>query len=238
MYSRDIVILANSRKTITLNSVKYSGHCIAGKDIRTKEWVRLICIRDRSGNTIPFTYQDLNKLCGDGNGPALFSRFRINFHEKCGIYCQPENELISGEPWQHFGNTPLDQLPLLMDPHYPCWLGDPSYGRMDNIPFSVCNPQSHLPGSLLFTKLTADDHKLGISHKETMHGRTQYLLQFTINTVSYSWVITDISVEDMLRKKILPEGPLSSAYMTAGIGQIYPEMNAHYKLVVGLAPLK
>jgi len=230
MHSRDIAILANSRK--------YGGHCIAGKDIKTGEWIRLISKLDSSGNTIPFTNSDLAKVCGNGNGPSLFSCFRINFKGKCGIYCQPENELIDGEPWQILGYIPTEQLPLLEDQIYPCWLGDPDYGKMDRIPFSDCNPQSPLSRSLLFKKLTAGEHQLEISHKETMHGRIQYVLKFYINVTLYSLVITDISVENALIKKALHEGQLSSAYVTMGVGQIYKEMNSHYKLVVGLAPLK
>jgi hypothetical protein len=230
MYSRDIAILANSRK--------YGGHCIAGKDIRTKEWVRLICKLDSSRNTVPFNETDLRKFCGRGEGPSLFSCYRIHFVEKCGIYCQPENELISREPWQLIGNFLLEQLHEFIDTRCPRWLGDPGYGKMDNIPLSVCNPQSPLSSSLFFSELMGGEYQLEIGHKMTMHDRIQYVLKFFINGTHYSLVITDISVENALIKKALIEGQLSSAYVTIGVGQIYKEMSSHYKLVVGLAPLK
>ena len=84
MYTRNLVILANS--------VKYSGHCIAGKDLDTGEWIRPI--KNHPG---PFSNSDLENLFGNPEGPSLLTCVKIPFNEKIPLYCQPENELITGD---------------------------------------------------------------------------------------------------------------------------------------------
>jgi len=227
MHTRDVVILANSRK--------YGGHCIAGKDIRTGKWIRLINKLDDHGKTIPFSGYDLFTLFGSAHGPTLFECLRIQFINKCPFYCQPENELISREKWQSLGFFPIQDLPKLEDPEYPIWLGQPDFGNSDNIPYSICNAQNPLICSLVFRKLTQEMNQIEIGHKHSLKGRIQYLLNFNLNSVAYSLVITDIHSEAALLKEEIKEGRFPVIYATIGVGQIYPEMASHYKLIVGLA---
>lgn len=66
---RTIVILANSFMN--------GGRCIAGKDLSTKEWVRLKSPFEHAGLNGAFSQEHLFKLCGDKNGPQLLEVWEI-----------------------------------------------------------------------------------------------------------------------------------------------------------------
>ncbi|WP_373003496.1 hypothetical protein [Methanoregula sp.] len=83
MYTRNIAILANSKK--------FHGHCIAGKDLNTGEWIRLI-----NNKPEPFTGSDLLFLCNRESGPDLLECYTVPFTEKCPEYYQPENPGTNG----------------------------------------------------------------------------------------------------------------------------------------------
>jgi len=89
----NIHILANSRKL--------SGYCVAGKDVATNKWVRLV--GDKNGaeldlNGIAFTdfagikhkipYEPFNRI------------IQINLGSQVPLNYQPENVLINNSPWQ------------------------------------------------------------------------------------------------------------------------------------------
>jgi hypothetical protein len=220
MYTRNLVILANS--------VKYTGHCIAGKDLDTGEWIRLINSQPR-----PFFDIDLEKLYGDPAGPSLLSCVKIPFQEKVPLYYQPENELITGDPWEKMSDYPKEKLALLEDTQYPCWLGNHEYGNPDNIPASICNPDLPLPVSLHFKKLSPLEHDLTLAYKPHENGYHPRLV-FYLNFVRYDLGITDFSFPrlsdgDDTKPRSLPE-----SYVTLGVGQLFETMNAHYKLAVGI----
>lgn len=229
MITRDVIILANSRK--------YSGHCIAGKDLKTREWVRLINNKvDQQKNPIPFTPADLKALYGDTNGPKLLQCIRVPFNKKCSIYCQPENEEITGAKWEILGRILPKDLHKIEDRMNPDWIGKPGIGASDSIPYRECNPQKPLSCSLFLTKLSKKDHDAEILHTTSARGTRQHRLKFTINQLTYSLVITDLHYEQDLPEGILEKNN-SSVYATIGVGQIYPRMMAHYKLVVGFIPM-
>jgi len=220
MYTRNIVILANS--------IKYSGHCIAGKDLDTGEWIRPI--NNQPG---PFFNPDLQKLFGDPEGPSLLTCVKIPFKEKFPLYYQPENEIISGDSWENIGEYPLEKIGLLEDAPYPCWLGNTAYGFPDNIPASICNSDLPLSGSLHFIKLKQSENGLTISYKphdNVYHPR----LNFHLQNIHYNLGITDIRYprlgsDDDVKPKSFPD-----SFVTMGVGQLFEERKAHYKLVVGI----
>ncbi len=89
----DVLVLANSRKK--------SGYCVAGKDIATNRWIRVvgnsngselnfsqIKYLDTSGNIQNTSYQPFNKF------------IRLNLGVSVPLNYQPENVLIGQTPWQ------------------------------------------------------------------------------------------------------------------------------------------
>jgi len=220
MYTRNLVILANS--------VKYSGHCIAGKDLDTGEWVRLINNEPR-----PFSSTDLQKMYGHPAGPSLLDCVKIPFLEKVPVYYQPENELISGDPWIKIGEFLKEKMSLLEDPQSPCWFGNNDYGHPNNIPASICNNEMPLPVSLYFRKLSPSENDLTLAYKSHENGNKPRFI-FYFNYIRYELGLTDINFprlgnDDDLQPKSYPE-----SFVTLGVGQLFESMNAHYKLVVGV----
>lgn len=220
MYTRNLVILANS--------VKYQGHCIAGKDLDTGEWVRLI--NNREG---PFLDSDLQKLCGDPNGPPLLTCVKIPFEKKDPLYFQPENEVITGEPWETTGVYPKEKLSSLEDAKKPCWLEDPGFGFPDRIPVNICNSGLPLPVSLCFMKMNQVENSLALAYKQHDSGIKPRLI-FYLNNQRYDLGISDIACPRYLTGEIPQPKTVPDCYITLGIGQLYEKMNAHYKLVVGI----
>ena len=220
MYTRNLVILANS--------TKYSGHCIAGKDLDTGEWVRLINNQPR-----PFSNSDLKKLYGEPEGPSLLTCVKISFQEKCPLYYQPENELITGDTWEKIGEYPHEKIGLLEDAHYPCWLGNAAYGSPDNIPASICNSNLPLSVSLHFRKLNKSENNVAISYKPHDNGYHPRL-GFRLNNIYYNLGITDINYPRLGSGDDTGPKPFPESFVTLGVGQLFEAMNAHYKLVVGI----
>lgn len=225
--TRDIVILANSRKDM--------GHCIAGKDIRTGEWVRLINKLDSNENAIPFFDQDISELYGKIIGPKLFECVKIHFNGKLPLYYQPENELISRKRGQSLGYLSIEDLFKLEDPEHPNWLGHRDFGYSSKIPTSKCDSHNPLISSLFFKKLTYEKNHIEIHHKFKPSGVIQYLLNYSINGIPYNSVITDLYAENALKNNYIQEGKHSVLYATFGIGHEFHEF--HYILVVGLVPI-
>jgi len=240
MYSRNIVILANSKKI--------GGRCVAGKDIDTGEWVRIISSKRDPRFifiTVPFTPEQLNKLSGVYGGPHLLSIYRIPFLEKCPLYCQPENERITGELWTRLESPPDHDfikiekaIKKYEDKTYPWWLGDKTADEKDHISEKFCNQRLPLSCSLFFKKLSKKENNPKIKYVQRLEAgqpRIQPRLSFILNKIHYDLAITDIRYIKAIQhtQQIIPE-ELPDAYVTIGVGQMYEEKKAHYKLVVAV----
>ena len=160
------------------------GHCIAGKDIETGEWVRLINdFKFPNGDAAPFFPAGLNKLYGQKDGPSLGTHVRINFSGPCPLYCQPENWEIDGRKWEDLGKYPEDKIHKLIDKNYPIWLKNSDYGETNDIPINVCNPKNPLTSSLVFVELTASKHQPRIYLRPNMKGKDAPVLEFYMDNV-------------------------------------------------------
>jgi hypothetical protein len=222
MYTRNLVILANS--------IKFTGHCIAGKDLNTGDWVRLI-----NNHPGPFSNTDLNRLYGDPEGPSLLSCIKISFQEKVPLYYQPENEVITGDPWKKIGDYLQKEVGLLEDTQVPCWLGDGAYGFPDRIPAAICNSTMPLSCSLHFTKLKQSGNSLTISYKQH---ETEYKprLNFHFKGIYYNLGLTDIDYPRLANGDDTKPKPIQDSFVTLGVGQLFEPKNAFFKLVVGIIP--
>jgi hypothetical protein len=227
LVAKDLVILANSDKM--------KGHCIAGKDIGTGEWVRIINnFKFSGGEAAPFYFQGLEKLYGNGYGPYLGAHVRINFSGQCPIYCQPENWEIDGTKWDHLGKYPDEKLRNLIDKKYPVWLGNPAYGEHNDIPVNACNPKKPLKSSLVFLELTASQHLPRIYLKANWRGKISPSLEFRLNGIEYDFPVKDHDFNKKITSEEIEPGSYDSLLVTLGVGQLYEKMQSHYKLAVGI----
>jgi hypothetical protein len=227
MVTKDIVILANSDKL--------KGFCIAGKDIKTGEWIRIINnFKFKNGDAAPFYFTGLKNLYGHGYGPYLGAQVRINFSGPSPLYCQPENWEIDGTKWKYLGKLSDDKLRNLIDKKYPMWLGNSTFGEPDKIPIHECNPKKPLTSSLHFVELTASKHKPKIYMKTNFKGNDSLALAFTLNGIKYDLTVKDHDFIWKQNKGEIKIGEYNSLLVTLGIGQLFEKMQAHYKLAVGI----
>ena len=89
MFSIDVIILTKSSK--------HDKYCVAGIELKTREWVRLVSTNDGcDGAVSKYEMTDIN---GYEIVPLDVVRVRVN--RKCPIGCQSENyELTYGYKWQ------------------------------------------------------------------------------------------------------------------------------------------
>jgi hypothetical protein len=231
-YSRDIVILANSWKNVG----GIHGHCIAGKDLETLEWIRVVndFVLEGSDTPVPFMGDHLKEKYGSINGPELLDCVRISFNTKLPKYYQPENHQISDDEWESLGELDESTIDCLLDP-YPDWLTNPDkysmYDRNDIIHPFKCNRNKPLLSSLCFMKFSTVKNLVEFRNA-TKFGRLQSRISFTLEENEYDLSLTDCNYSKNITE--LEDVELSNIYLTIGVGNIFK--GNHYKFVVGLIP--
>lgn len=231
---RDIVILANSRR--------HDGHCIAGKDLFTGAWVRPINVLGRGKvrrDQAAFLEEDFEALNVAKSGPQLMDCVRIGFGEKCGNYCQPENQFIDGKSWVVLPPLPHGRLSEFVDGPSVCFIGkDDQYSAYYPAEAIKANP---LKSSLNFVRITHDANRTEIIHTTSFAGKPQYRLRFEYGSQTYNLVITDKEYENSVsQSKNEDLKIIGDCYITIGVGEMYRpqtrQIDLHYRLIVGIIP--
>ncbi len=218
MFYKDIVCLANSRKM--------NGRCVAGKDVKTKEWIRPVssneCEELSLGQIKPKGRQTLN----------LLDIVRIPCKVKKPSRHQPENILIDDGSWEKIGEFEPKQLDSICDHPKAIWLlGE----HDDRIPVDYFN-KIKSDSSLLLIK--PSDLFLRRDNYTDMNGVTKRKLRaiFSYNGKQYSFGVTDPLVESQYKNK--PEGDYrisgSKIYLCVSLGEPAPWDNCCYKFVAAL----
>lgn len=108
---RTIVIFANS--------VKHNNHCVAGKDIYTKEWIRPVA--DANGNAL--TTQQIQLKNPYGIFPAKpLQKVKINFLKHAPLINQPENYVIKNRIWIQEYNLSKNEIFKFIDTPKHLWI--------------------------------------------------------------------------------------------------------------------
>ncbi len=95
-YNRDLVILTKSAKN--------GANCVAGIDVNTGKWVRLVKNKD---NAIP----NYNMVCDDGHICEPLDVVRVTFSCKVPSGCQTENEQIHDfKKWEYLDTWELEDV--------------------------------------------------------------------------------------------------------------------------------
>lgn len=225
MYSREILILANSRK--------HSGHCIAGIDLDSGEWVRPINDpRVSRPNSTAFLDEDLKELYGDPFGPQLLDCVYMEFSKEIPEIYQPENELIKRTEWEFINKLPVESLDEFIDPD-PCeWLCNPRE-KMDRIS-RIKMESNPVSSSLTLLHLNEADNEPKMLHSITAYGSPQTRLSFTYEGIHFNLSLTDKSV---LQKRYSDEKMLEDFYLTVGIGELFSLTSSYHIYGVGLMPV-
>jgi hypothetical protein len=216
-YSKTILCLANSRK--------FSGHCIAGKNISNGtigSWIRPVSQR-RTGELA-------NSECVYQNGglPELLDFMQVSFERMAPDSYQTENQVIdANNKWRFIKKaTWSDVISALDTVPGELWTNgsDSSHGRNDRVPEPVAK-------TLRRSLYLLYPHQLCIN-VATEGSERKIRASFTFNTISYKFVVTDSIIE----KKFLGQRdgiyPISDALACVSLGELFH--GYAYKLVAAV----
>jgi len=217
--SKRIVCLANSRK--------YSGRCIAGKEINGEEigkWIR------------PVSRQETGELSlkemkfGDGSIPKVLDVLSVRLTRPCPHAYQSENYLIDDRQWVKHGALSISALSGMVDDVPQLWINGhhSQHGLNDRIPLEMA--EEDISSSLLLVR----PETLVITVDAGPDSLKKIRSKFTFNGVQYGLTVTDPEIETTYFNKDFGEYPVSeeNVYICVSIGE--PFEGYCYKLVAGI----
>lgn len=218
MFYKDIVCLANSRKM--------NGRCVAGKDVKTKGWIRPVSSNECEELSLSQIRPKGKQALG------LLDIIRIPCKVKKPSRHQPENILIDDGPWEKIGEFEPKQLDSICDHPKAIWLLGEHDDRIPVDYFDKIKSDS----SLLLIK--PSDLFLRRDNYTDMNGVTKRKLRaiFSYNGKQYSFGVTDPLVESQYKNK--PEGDYrisgGKIYLCISLGEPLERDNCCYKFVAAL----
>jgi hypothetical protein len=216
-YSKTILCLANSRK--------FSGHCIAGKNITNGTagaWIRPVSPR-RTGELA-------NSECIYKNGglPELLDFMQVSFERIAPDAYQTENQLIDvNNKWQFIRKATWPEVMASLDViSGELWTNgsDSSHGKNDRVPEPIAKT---LKRSLYLLR----PHQLYIN-VATEGSERKIRASFTINTISYKFVVTDPIIEKRFLEQRDGAYPINDALVCVSLGELFH--GYAYKLVAAV----
>ena len=193
-FTRSVVILANS--------IKQGEHCVAGKDIRTGEWIRPVTTPE--GGALPREKVMVKNPYGIFVAKPL-QYVEMTFEKPAPIPAQPENCLLAPRRWTQRFKARRDQLHSMLDNPEHLWM----YGdRSDRFPVEALgNIRRHQ--SLYFVHTDAIHFRIGTNFR----GHKRIIGTFFYNGTLYSMVVTDPGFFDHTRLDIGHEWEENDRYL-------------------------
>ncbi|TXL20101.1 hypothetical protein BMR03_14675 [Methylococcaceae bacterium HT2] len=167
MIKKTIVILANS--------VKHHQHCVAGKCIETKQWIRPVSSNE--GAELSRKQSTYHNPHGDFIVRPM-QKIEMYFHSVAPLINQPENYLINEEQWQQKYIIADHELPLYLDCPENIW------GRSDRVSYLEIT-QKHITITQSLYLIQVESLKL---YKDE-GGRRR--ANFLYNDIKYDLAVTD-----------------------------------------------
>jgi hypothetical protein len=208
----DILILANSRKN--------RGFCVAGKDVETNRWVRLV--GDPTGLELNFNqiiYQDLANRRQMVQYEPLNKIIRLEFGNAVPLCYQPENILIGQNLWQEIQITNHN---IAFDTPVDLW------GASDRIKANDIN-QGHITITQSLYLIQASDLKFYTNDYNTnrvsfLYRNNAYDLGATINPLVFQELVQGLRAHNNMLTI-----SLASPFFNR-----YTQQKEHYKLVAAV----
>ena len=222
-HTKRIVCLANSRK--------YSGRCVAGKELtqgRIGAWIRPV----NGTQTKELSLDDITLQ--NGTEPRLLDVISVPLREACPQAYNAENHAIAHAPWIWEETLPWPQVSQLCDAVDRIWInGYHSHnGENDLMPEELVREE--IGSSLLFFRPDALRVMVGLGPM----GSRKVRAKFSFHGETYSLMITDPVAEALYVGKELGEYPVNGGdtFLTVSISD--PHRGLCHKLVAGILPNK
>lgn len=209
---RTIVVFANS--------VKHHQHCVAGKDIITKEWIRPVA--DENGCELKDEQTKYKNKYGEYLAKPL-QKMKIKFIKHAPLINQPENYIISNEIWQQNYKIEREEIKNFLDNPSNLWIDGIS--SIDRVNYQ-----------LIQNKTVTINQSLYLIYVEKIHiywKDRSYLGQnpqrrgiFEYKNISYDLPLTDPNFSEF------QEEDLNNKFLCISLGE---EFNGYcYKLIASI----
>ena len=218
-YTKKLVCLANSRK--------YSGRCLAGKELsqgRVGEWIRPV----KATETRELSLSDITLQTG--TEPKLLDVITVPLTEACPHSFQAENHLINGGCWIWDTTLPISLVPQLCDKVDQIWENGYHGPNALNDRMPEALVRETISSSLVFIQ----PEGLWITVESGLMGLKKVRARFTFNGETYWLLVTDPVIEARYTEQDLGEYPVNGAqtFMTISIGE--PSRGFCHKLAAGI----
>ncbi|WP_458123218.1 dual OB domain-containing protein [Paenibacillus sp. Z3-2] len=198
-------------------SRKHGNYCIAGVDIDSRKWIRLVS--SHYHHAVPedeLTYED-------GSQAQIFDIIQVKLTKAVPQYFQPENyEYDSSYYWRKLGESSLEEAKELLEQHADTYIFHNSDSRLKDIFVSEFTPSQHY--SLKLVCVTR-----AVLHVDR-YEKLKYKLSFEYNGNDYIGLrITDDAFTQLYQN----EGRfiLNNIGLVISLGEVYDRDQNHYKLV-------
>lgn len=189
-------------KTIVVfaNSVKLHQHCVAGKDIFTKEWIRPV-----SDTTVEKELTSKQCTCKNSNEPVkILQKINIHLLRHYPSECQPENYLISDKEWILSGS--INRVNAISYLDYPDNLWLDGENRNDKVDYRLIEAKRIQINQSLYL-IIVEKIQIYWKDRQQWNKSPQRRGRFKYNNVEYDLAITDPNFQDyeeqVLLKKFL-----------------------------------
>lgn len=201
----------NKTLVIFANSVKHHQHCVAGKDILTKEWVRPV--GDKNGCALKDEQVKCKNIYGKYPVKPL-QKINIEFLQKAPLKQQPENYIISNKIWEQNYKIEREEIESFLNNPSNLWLDGIS--KNDRVNYQLIqNNKIQITQSLYLIKV--NNLKVDKQDRRAI---------FSFNNSSYDLALTDPVFKDF------KDTELKNKYLVISLGE---EFRGYcYKLVASI----
>jgi len=236
MYAKQLVILAKS--------YKQGAWCIAGREISFNaetntysvldDWIRPVSDDDEHHGAV----SDDHCAYDDGSIPRIYDLVEIDFLEGQVESGQPENELISANPWRKIGSIRPDGIHNFKQEPDDIW--NEMVGR--DYVSEQYEQQGNIENSLVIIR--PENFQIHLTHDQneyTGQYKKEIRASFDYEGVHYEHIsITDPAIRKMLGRQYPDQGgdevvttlrKGDDCYLCLSLGPAWTDYNRHYKLV-------
>ena len=180
------------KKTVVIfaNSIKHGKHCVAGKCINTKQWIRPVS--DTSGTELTNEQSKYKNNYGEFVVKPK-QNIVMNFKSHSPLINQPDNYLIDNTQWTQQYKITDSEIAQYLDRPESLW------GESNLIPYSeISSGQIAISQSLYLVEI--QDLNLYIPDQNKRRATFKY------NNITYDFPVTDPNFDNIIRNSIQTSG--------------------------------
>ena len=214
IFEKELVIFANSVKT--------GQHCVAGKEIKTKQWVRPVS-SENGGSLSDSIVKYPNK--GRLWEVKPLDKILIKFNKPAPLKNQPDNWMISEQTWETRYKITRDEVYSYRDTPENLWLKqDCLQDRQDRVDFESIKTGNYKISQSLYLIFV---DKINLYTRNRLDKGLQTRGNFEYNGMQYDFALTDPNFFHDLNQKTL-----ENKFLCISLGA---ELNGYcYKIIASV----